>query len=267
MKKPDWQKLAAASADPARVRHFLALLAATEAGPRLEKYSADQMRVVVALLSGSLALGNLLVANPGWLSVLDIGVLKFPRRADGLRREMEGGLKPRLEACDYAGALTELRRFKQREMLRIAARDLARLGDVVEITREISDLADVCLDAMWRICRPQFIGRFGQPFHQDADGNWLRTEFCVLGMGKLGGQELNYSSDVDVLFLYSDEGEVFKAPPVKETAQHPTMSNRQFFSKLAEAFVAEVSRVTADGMLFRIDLRLRPEGDAGPLCR
>ena len=152
-------------------------------------------------------------------------------------------------------------------MLRIAARDLARLGDVVEITREISDLADVCLDAVWRICRPQFIGRFGQPFHQDADGNWQRTEFCVLGMGKLGGQELNYSSDVDVLFLYSDEGEVFKAPPVKETAQHPAMSNRQFFSKLAEAFIAEVSRVTADGMLFRIDLRLRPEGDAGPLCR
>jgi glutamate-ammonia-ligase adenylyltransferase len=267
MKKPDWQKLAAGSADPARVRHFLALLAATEAGPQLEKYSADQIRVVVALLNGSQALGNLLVANPGWLSVLDIGQLKFPRRADGLRREMEGGLKPRLEACDYAGALTELRRFKQREMLRIAARDLARLGDVVEITREISDLADVCLNAVWRICRPQFIGRFGQPFHQDADGNWQRTEFCVLGMGKLGGQELNYSSDVDVLFLYSDEGEVFKAPPVKGKAQHPTMSNRQFFSKLAEAFVAEVSRVTADGMLFRIDLRLRPEGDAGPLCR
>jgi glutamate-ammonia-ligase adenylyltransferase len=267
MKKSDWQKLAAASADPARVRHFLALLAATEAGPQLEKYSADQIRVVVVLLSGSQALGNLLVANPGWLSVLDIGQLKFPRRVEGFRREIEGWLKPQLEARDYAGALTELRRFKQREMLRIAARDLARLGDVVEITREISDLADVCLDAVWRICRPQFIGRFGQPFHQDADGNWQRTEFCVLGMGKLGGQELNYSSDVDVLFLYSDEGEVFKTPPVKETAQHPTMSNRQFFSKLAEAFVAEVSRVTADGMLFRIDLRLRPEGDAGPLCR
>jgi glutamine synthetase adenylyltransferase len=85
---------------------------------------------VVALLSGSQALGNLLVANPGWLSVLDIGQLKFPRRADGVRREIEGGLKPKLEARDYAGALAELRRFKQREMLRIAARDLARLSNV-----------------------------------------------------------------------------------------------------------------------------------------
>jgi glutamate-ammonia-ligase adenylyltransferase len=267
MKKPDWQKLAGTSADPARVKHFLDLLAATGAGPRLEKFSAGQIRVVVALLSGSSALGNLLVANPGWLSALDIEQLKFPRRAEGFRREIESRLKSKLEARDYAGALAELRRFKQREMLRIAARDLARLSNVVEITREISDLADVCLDAVWRICRQQFTGRFGQPFHQDAEGNWQRTEFCVLGMGKLGGQELNYSSDVDVLFLHSDEGEVFKATPAKKKTQRATMSNRQFFNKLAEAFIAEVSRVTPDGMLFRIDLRLRPEGDTGPLCR
>jgi [glutamine synthetase] adenylyltransferase / [glutamine synthetase]-adenylyl-L-tyrosine phosphorylase len=267
MKKSDWQKLAGTSADPARVKHFLDLLVATGAGPQLEKISADQIRVVVVLLSGSQALGNLLVANPDWLSALDIEQLKFPRRADGIRREIESGLKPKLDARDYAGALAELRRFKQREMLRIAARDLARLSNVVEITREISDLADVCLDAVWRICRQQFTGRFGRPFHQDAEGNWQRTESCVLGLGKLGGQELNYSSDVDVLFLHSDEGEVFKAPPAKKKAQRATMSNRQFFNKLAEAFIAEVSRVTPDGMLFRIDLRLRPEGDAGPLSR
>src|SRR5208282_2198590 len=267
MKKSDWQKLAGASADPVRVKHFLDLLAATGAGPQLEKFPADRIRVVVALLSGSQALGNLLVANPGWLSALDIGQLKFPRRAEGFRHEIESGLKPKLEARDYAGAFAGLRRFKQREMLRIAARDLARLSNVVEITREISDLADVCLDAVWRICRQQFTERFGQPFHQDAEGDWRRTESCVLGMGKLGGQELNYSSDVDVLFLHSDEGEVFKATPAKKKAQRATMSNRQFFNKLAEAFIAEVSRVTPDGMLFRIDLRLRPEGDAGPLCR
>ena len=267
MKKSDWQKLAGTSADPARVKHFLDLLAAAGAGPQLEKFSPDQIRGVVALLSGSPALGNLLVANPGWLSVLDIEQLKFPRRADGFRHEIESGLKPKLEARDYAGALAELRRFKQREMLRIAARDLARLSNVVEITREISDLADVCLDAVWRICRQQFTERFGQPFHQDAEGKWQRTESCMLGMGKLGGQELNYSSDVDVLFLYGEEGEVFKESPAKKKAQRATMSNRQFFNKLAEAFIAEVSRVTPDGMLFRIDLRLRPEGDAGPLCR
>ncbi|MGA2242045.1 MAG: bifunctional [glutamate--ammonia ligase]-adenylyl-L-tyrosine phosphorylase/[glutamate--ammonia-ligase] adenylyltransferase [Verrucomicrobiota bacterium] len=266
MKKSDWQKLAGISTDPARVKHFIDLLAAAGAGPQLEKFSADQIRVVVALLSGSQTLGNSLVANPDWLSALDIEQLRFPRRAEGFRHEIERWLKPKLDERDYAGALAELRRFKQREMLRIAARDLARFSNVVEITREISDLADVCLDAVWRICRQQFTGRFGQPFHQDAEGNWQRTEFCVLGMGKLGGQELNYSSDVDLMFLYADEGEVFKATPAKKKAQRATMSNRQFFNKLAEAFSAEVSRVTPDGMLFRIDLRLRPEGNAGPLC-
>jgi len=176
-------------------------------------------------------------------------------------------LEPRLRTDDYAGALTELRSFKQREMLRIAARDLARLSNVVEITRELSDVADVCLDAVLRVVWQQFTRRFGRPFHQDANGHWQPTAFCVLGMGKLGGQELNYSSDVDVLFVYSDEGEVFKEPPARKKMPRAVMSNHQFFNKLAETFIAEISRPTAEGFLFRIDLRLRPEGDAGPLCR
>ena len=86
-------------------------------------------------------------------------------------------------------------------------------------------------------------------------------------MGKLGGQELNYSSDVDVLFVYSEEGQVFKEPPGKAKAPPPVMPNHQFFNRLAEAFIAEVTRMTPDGTLYRIDLRLRPEGDRGPLCR
>ncbi|MGA3283769.1 MAG: hypothetical protein ABSD57_04835 [Verrucomicrobiota bacterium] len=290
MQKTMWQKWVKDAADPKRAGHFLNLLAATGAGPQLRKFSADQIRIIIALFSGSRALGELLVANPGWLPVLEAGRLKFPRRAEGFKREVEGWLRPKLAARDYTGVLTELRRFKQREMLRIAARDLARLGNVVEITREISDVADVCLNTVWRICRQQFFEKFGQPCHQDAEGNWQPTEFCVLGMGKLGGQELNYSSDVDVLFLYNDEGEVFKEPLLKRGGrldgvsphQQPrkgrldrvsphrqtrTLSNHQFFNKLAEAFAAEVSRMTAEGFLFRVDLRLRPEGDVGPLAR
>jgi len=267
MKKSDWQKLAAASADAARVKHFLDQLAEAGAGPRLGTLSADSRRALTALLGGSSVLGHWLVAHPDWLPVLDIESLQYPRRAEGFRREVQGWLKPKLETRDYPGALAELRRFQQREMLRIAARDLARLGDVVEITREISDLADVCLETIERLCRRQFIERYGQPYHQDPTGNWQPTEFCVLGMGKLGGQELNYSSDVDLIYLYADEGEVFKEPPAKNQAQRAVMSNHQFFNKLAEAFGAEVARVTPDGMLYRVDLRLRPEGDAGPLCR
>ncbi|PYJ03105.1 MAG: glutamate-ammonia-ligase adenylyltransferase, partial [Verrucomicrobia bacterium] len=99
------------------------------------------------------------------------------------------------------------------------------------------------------------------------DGAWEPTRFAVVGLGKLGGQELNYSSDVDVLFIYTDEGHVFKEPPRKQADTEHALSNHQFFKRLAEAFIAEVTRTTPDGTLYRIDLRLRPEGDAGPLVR
>ena len=255
MQKIIWQKRVKDAADPKRAGHFLDLLAATDAGPQLRKCSADQFRILVALLSGSRALGELLVAHPDWLPVLEPGRLKFPRRAQGFQREVEGWLKAKLAARDYAGALTELRRFKQREMLRIAARDLARLGNVVEITREISDVADVCLDAVWRICRQQFTEKFGQPFHQDADGNWQPTEFCVLGLGKLGGQELELQFRRGRAVSLqrrrrsvqgaAGECQIPGAPASSrrrmENRDTPagsrrSQSNHQFFNKLAEAF-------------------------------
>jgi len=266
MKNPLWAKAIKTCADPQRAGHFIKLLAGTAAGSALETFSAGQIRVLVALCSGSQVLSELLVANLDWLATLDFERIQHPRRAQGFRSEVQSWLKPLLAERNYPGALARLRQFKQREMLRIAARDLSRLADVVEITHEISDVADVCLDAVWQICRQQFTERFGQPYHQDADGRWHATAFCVLGMGKLGGQELNYSSDVDVIFVYSDEGQVFKEAPAKKSP-HSTMTSHAFFNRLAEAYIAEVSRMTPEGALFRIDLRLRPEGDAGPLCR
>ena len=149
-----------------------------------------------------------LLAHPDWLApLLAPGFLAHPRREEGLRREVEAmaQTRPTSEA-----AFSRLRQFKQREMLRIAARDLARLGDVAEITREISDVADVCLEAVLRLCaRSAVRARLGQPWHLDAQDKWRETEFCVIGLGKLGGQELNYSSDVDVIFVYSEEGQRF----------------------------------------------------------
>ena len=267
MKNQALAKAIKSSADPERARRFLELLAATSAAPALRKISGAQARILAALFSGSPALGNLLAAHPDWLPSLEAERLQFPRREQGLRHEVAAWLKPLLETGNDAAALNQLREFKQREMLRIAARDLARLGTVPEITREISDVADVCLDGVWQVCRRQCTAHFGQPWHQDAAGVWQPTEFCVLGMGKLGGQELNYSSDVDVLFVYSEEGQVFKEPPAKTKTPRPILASHQFFNRLAERLIAEVSRLTPCGALFRIDLRLRPEGDSGPLCR
>lgn len=227
--------------------------------------SNESAGILAALVSGSQFLGELLLANPALLSIFDSEQIRFPRRLEGLRREADGLLQPLMTAGDYPRALAELRRFKQRETLRIAARDLGRLGEVVEITQELSDVADVCLNLILQIVLKQFTEKFGQPFHTDVEGLRQPTPFCVIGLGKLGGQELNYSSDVDVLFLYGDEGDVLKEPA--KPGARPALSNHQFFCRLAEAFSTEVSRGTADGFLYRVDARLRPEGGAGPLAR
>jgi len=267
MKDSVWTKAIKAAADPQRARRYLDLLGATSAGPALTGASAEQARIVAALFSGSEALSALLVARPEWLGAVEAGALKYPRRKQGLHNEAASWLEPLVEGRDYERALKGVREFKQRELLRIGVRDLARLGNVAEITRELSDLADVCLASVWQICHRQLAQRAGRPYHQDAAGRWRPTAGCVLGLGKLGGQELNYSSDVDVIFVYSEEGSVFKEPPGKTKAPRALLTNHQFFNRLAEAFIAEVSRLTADGTLYRIDLRLRPEGDAGPLSR
>jgi glutamate-ammonia-ligase adenylyltransferase len=267
MKNPAWTNSIKSCADPLRAKRFFELLVATSATTALQAASVEQVRILAALFSGSQALSNLLVARPEWLGALELEVLKFPRRKQGSRNEVSRWLKPLLAASDFGAALARLREFKQREMLRVAGRDLARLGKLPEIVQELSDVADVCLDAVWQVCYRQLAGRYGQPWHQNAGGKWQPTAGCVLGMGKLGGQELNYSSDVDVIFAYSEEGSVFKESPAKSQASQPTVTNHQFFNRLAESFIAEVSRMTPEGALYRIDLRLRPEGDAGPLSR
>ncbi|HEX5399645.1 MAG TPA: bifunctional [glutamate--ammonia ligase]-adenylyl-L-tyrosine phosphorylase/[glutamate--ammonia-ligase] adenylyltransferase, partial [Verrucomicrobiae bacterium] len=266
MKRSDWQKLAQASAVPPRAEHFLEALN-TAVPDALKRLTEESARVLMTILGGSQALGELLVAHPDWLPVIEFNQLQHPRRRQGFQREVDALIAPRMASGDHAVALAELRRFKEREQLRIAARDLARCGDVVEITQELSEMADVCLNAVLRMCSRQFVEKYGTPFHQDADGHWQPTSFCVLGLGKLGGQELNYSSDVDLLFVYGEEGEVFKELPMQNHSPRAVMSNHQYFCKLAELFIAEVSRATADGFLFRVDLRLRPEGDTGPICR
>lgn len=263
-----WKKAISACADPRRARHALERLAATDAAPALPVAGAEQARILAALFSGSPALTEQLVAHPRWLAEsLDEHKLAQPRRKQGLQREVHSWLQPLLDQRGYTTALRRLREFKQREFLRIGARDLARLASAVETITEISNVADVCLDAVFRICWQQLTERLGRPFHLDAAARWQPTQFCVFGMGKLGGQELNYSSDVDVIFVYSDEGFLFKEPPKRPEPKGHTLTNHQFFKRLAEAFVAEVGRATSEGTLFRIDLRLRPEGNDGPLAR
>ncbi len=139
-----------------------------------------------------------------------------------------------------------LRVWKGREMTRIALRELANLAPLEETTAELSQIADICIRRVCEHWDAEFRKRYGSP---DA-------EFAILALGKLGGAELNHSSDVDLLFLYSEEGQLT-----------PQFSYHEFFNRLGKKILETFSTRHPEGSLFRVDLRLRPEGSAGPLAR
>src|SRR5213079_3124047 len=149
-----------------------------------------------------------------------------------------------------------LARFKRREYVRIMLRDVLKIAPLAETTAEISALSDVLIEEALREAESAMERRFRLPQSLDAEGRSLTTPFAVLSLGKLGGNELNYSSDIDLLYLYGD-GEEAPAAPI---------SNREYFVRLAEQITEILSRPTAEGAVFRIDLRLRPQGNEGELA-
>src|SRR5262249_955157 len=148
------------AADPARARRGFESLAAALGVSKVTSLPQEHARILAALSSGSQAMGVLLLQHPDWAdTVLDPENLAQSRRVEGLAREVHSWLEPALQAKDSATAFAKLRQYKQREMLRIGARDLARLADAPQITREISDVADVCLDATLRLCSQSLVER------------------------------------------------------------------------------------------------------------
>jgi len=170
---------------------------------------------------------------------------------DELEAELNAGLAPfaRREARWNA-----LRRFKYRQLLRIGSRDILGDADLTVTTEELSRLADVCLAAACRWAEEALEPLYGVPTAPDG----TRTGFAVIGMGKLGGDELNYSSDIDLIFVYGDDGET-------TGGSEGPVPNGRYFAEAAKAAVAALESMTDEGYAFRVDLRLRPEGRSGAL--
>jgi [glutamine synthetase] adenylyltransferase / [glutamine synthetase]-adenylyl-L-tyrosine phosphorylase len=156
------------------------------------------------------------------------------------------GREPRMNA---------LRRFKYRHLVRIGARDLLGDADLGVTTDELARLADVCLAEACRMAEAEQRARVGAPL--DPDG--LETGLAVIGMGKLGGEELNYSSDIDLVFVYGADGETAGGPDGR-------LPNGEFFARACREVVAIIEAVTDEGYVFRVDLRLRPEGRSGAIA-
>ncbi len=158
-----------------------------------------------------------------------------------------------------------LRLFRKREMLRIALRDLLNKADLRETVEDLSGLAEVCLQAAYEWAEGALAARYGRPVIAKSDGTVTSARFAVIAMGKLGGQELNFSSDVDLMYVYTADGETEGA--AAEGLSKNRITNHQYFIKLAEKLSAAIGEKTEDGFVFRVDLRLRPEGQRGPLAQ
>ncbi|HVT26403.1 MAG TPA: hypothetical protein VHE81_00150 [Lacipirellulaceae bacterium] len=154
---------------------------------------------------------------------------------------------------NYAEVLASLRRFKRRETLRIAYGDIVRNQPVETVVRQISYLADAIVEAAVEFARRHLEPQYGRPLRGDGE----QSQFVVLGLGKLGGNELNYSSDIDLIFLYEQDG---------QTDARRNVSNQEYFERLAKEIIRLLTEPTDLGVAYRVDLRLRPEGSLGPLC-
>ncbi len=170
-----------------------------------------------------------------------------------LADELEAELDQSARAFDRPEARwNALRRFKYRQLLRIGCRDILGDADLTVTTEELSRMADVCLSAAWRWAEADLRHRYGAPWGQDGTS----TGLAVIGMGKLGGDELNYSSDIDLVFVYGDDGETSGGSAGR-------VPNGDYFARGARAIVEAIESVTDEGYAFRVDLRLRPEGRMG----
>ena len=150
--------------------------------------------------------------------------------------------------------MTALRRFRQREMLRLVWRDFTRRGELSDTLADVTHLADACIRASVKRAQRQLAPRYGQPIGAQSDAV---QDFVVLGLGKLGGSELNVSSDIDLIFAYPEAGET--------RGGRDSLSNQEFFTKLGQTVIRFLDAVTVDGFVFRVDMRLRPYGDSGAL--
>jgi glutamine synthetase adenylyltransferase len=224
---------------------WLESLGATLTYYRLFAETPHALKPVLAVLGASDYMADTLLQNPELSEILlDVRLLTRPRTRADMRRD----LSRLLRACTtYWMQLDRLRAFKQQEYLRITALDLLGKATLTETMRALSDLADVCADAALDACHRELAAQQGVTGEHG---------FCILAMGKWGGRELNYSSDIDPIFLYRD------APHLTGTAD-PT----RYLLKLAEMVVKALSEPMRRGIVFRVDMRLRPEGRLGALAR
>jgi glutamate-ammonia-ligase adenylyltransferase len=239
-------------ADPgmalANLERFLA--AVPRLGTTLGDLAGDtrMAEILLQVFSTSHYFSEVLIRDPLLLDWLRAG----PERPD--RASLVEDLWKTLSGLpDENEQALALRRFRSRESLRIGYNDIVRGLPLELITQDLSDLADACVEGALRLARARADARYGTP----RTAANAAARFAVLGLGKLGGQELNYSSDIDLVFLFDSDG---------ETTGPKVISNSEYFARMGSELVRLLAEHTALGIVYRVDMRLRPDGEQGALA-
>ncbi|MDN3524506.1 bifunctional [glutamate--ammonia ligase]-adenylyl-L-tyrosine phosphorylase/[glutamate--ammonia-ligase] adenylyltransferase [Halomonas sabkhae] len=246
-----WERLSTALEQADNLAAMQQQEAPSESWLALSRARRQQLARVLAV--SNLALETL-VRHPDWLAHLDaIGELDVTPSAASWNEALAESLE---DVTDEAAMHAVIRRFRQARMLGIVWRDLNRPEgtDMWRTSGAVSALAEACLDAALSWLEQHYAARWGRPAKR-ADGSEQRL--VVLGMGKLGAGELNLSSDIDLIFAFPEKGET-------EGGRKP-LEHQEYFTKIGQKLIAALDAVTADGFAFRVDMRLRPLGDGGPL--
>jgi len=212
----------------------------------LVKYP-QMMKILLTIFGYSQYFADILVRDPElfqWLMYSDT-IDKFKSKHEHKRE-----ISSLLSYTTLSSKLNALRRYKRREILRIGVRDIFGVTSFEETVQSLSDLAEAiietCLDLAIEHLRKKF-------------SSFPETEFVLIALGKLGGKELNYSSDVDLIFVYNQDGELMTNKGI--------LSHYEIFNHLVSVFINFLSEKTEEGALYRVDFRLRPEGSAGSLAK
>ena len=210
------------------------------------------IHTVIWGFGASTYLSEILIRKPEYFyDIIDANVMGTPKTSERMYQELARSLS---QFDSVEQKLRILRRYKRRETLRIGLRDLLKAADVETTTLELSNLAEAALQHCYEIGRDEIMQpKFGTPLNEEGTAP---CHFAIIGMGKLGGYELNFSSDIDLIFVYSDDAQT-------DTGN----DNSEYFSRLCEFIIKAMSEITPDGYVFRVDIRLRPESSAGVIIR
>jgi glutamate-ammonia-ligase adenylyltransferase len=226
----------------------------------LFSFNPPSLKLYVDLCANSEFLSEILINNPGMIDeLLDSLVLNQPRTAAELRTELA-------ELCRGAADLEPiLHSFQKKELLRIGVRDILGKDTIQQTTAALSDLAETLLAQINALQYPHLEKRFGVPYLTEGPRAGQRSRYVLLGLGKLGGRELSYHSDLDLILVYEGDGRTGPPPSAGRWDRFELTDNFHFFTEAAQRVIKMTSTIGPHGRLYQIDMRLRPTGKSGSL--